>query len=188
MVVSYGSSPPAEVIFADPPREDSPTGVIEDTCFRQVEFAGVLRGTDSPGAARQLVDFLVGEEFQSELATEPVRVPDQPSRRPAPGVHRLRRRARDVALARPGGDRRQSLDVDRRVDGAGARVNRLPRWLVAALAIVPVVGTRGLLRLAVHDAGRRSARRDGRSPTRSGDPRPGRSCGSRSGRRSCRRP
>ncbi len=67
MVVSYGSSPPAEVIFADPPRNDSPTGVIEDTCFRQVEFAGVLRGTDSPDAARQLVDFLIGEEFQSEL-------------------------------------------------------------------------------------------------------------------------
>ncbi|HYN31798.1 MAG TPA: thiamine ABC transporter substrate-binding protein [Ilumatobacteraceae bacterium] len=67
MVVSYGSSPPAEVIFADPPRNDSPTGVIEDTCFRQVEFAGVLRGTDSPDAARQLVDFLVGEEFQAEL-------------------------------------------------------------------------------------------------------------------------
>jgi thiamine transport system substrate-binding protein len=68
MVVSYGSSPPAEVIFADPPRTDAPTGVIEDTCFRQVEFAGVLRGTESPAAARQLVDFLVSERFQSELA------------------------------------------------------------------------------------------------------------------------
>jgi thiamine transport system substrate-binding protein len=68
MVVSYGSSPPAEVIFADPPRADAPTGVIEDTCFRQVEFAGVLRGTESPEAARQLVDFLVSERFQSELA------------------------------------------------------------------------------------------------------------------------
>ncbi|HSP27439.1 MAG TPA: thiamine ABC transporter substrate-binding protein, partial [Ilumatobacteraceae bacterium] len=51
MVVSYGSSPPAEVIFADPPRSDAPTGVIEDTCLRQVEFAGVLRGTESPEAA-----------------------------------------------------------------------------------------------------------------------------------------
>jgi thiamine transport system substrate-binding protein len=68
MVVSYGSSPPAEVIFADPPRDDAPTGVIEATCFRQVEFAGVLRGTDSPDAARQLVDFLVSERFQQELA------------------------------------------------------------------------------------------------------------------------
>jgi thiamine transport system substrate-binding protein len=68
LVVSYGSSPPAEVIFADPPRDDAPTGVIEDTCFRQVEFAGVLAGTDAPDAARRLVDFLVSERFQSELA------------------------------------------------------------------------------------------------------------------------
>ncbi len=68
MVVSYGSSPPAEVIFAEPPRDDAPTGVIEDTCFRQVEFAGVLRGTESPEAARRLVDFLVSEPFQRELA------------------------------------------------------------------------------------------------------------------------
>lgn len=66
-VVSYGSSPPAEVIFAVPPRDDSPTGVIEDTCFRQVEFAGVLRGTDALPEAQALVDFLIGEEFQSEL-------------------------------------------------------------------------------------------------------------------------
>ncbi len=68
MVVSYGSSPPAEVIFADPPRDDAPTGVIDDTCFRQVEFAGVLRGTDAPDAARELIDFLVSERFQQELA------------------------------------------------------------------------------------------------------------------------
>ena len=67
MVVSYGSSPPAEVIFADPPRDDAPTGVVEATCFRQVEFAGVLRGTDAPEAARQLVDFLVGEQLQAEI-------------------------------------------------------------------------------------------------------------------------
>jgi thiamine transport system substrate-binding protein len=68
LVISYGSSPPAEVIFADPPRDDAPTGVIESTCFRQVEFAGVLRGTPHPEAAKMLVDHLVGERFQSELA------------------------------------------------------------------------------------------------------------------------
>ncbi|MEX2625581.1 MAG: hypothetical protein WD225_01790, partial [Ilumatobacteraceae bacterium] len=60
-------SPPAEVLFADPPRDDSPTGVMEATCFRQVEFAGVLRGTDEPEAARALLDFLVSEDFQAEL-------------------------------------------------------------------------------------------------------------------------
>lgn len=68
LVVSYGSSPPAEVIFADPPLDEAPTAVIESTCFRQVEFAGVLRGTDAPDAARQLVDFMVSERFQQELA------------------------------------------------------------------------------------------------------------------------
>jgi thiamine transport system substrate-binding protein len=68
LVVSYGSSPPAEVIFADPARDDAPTGVIESTCFRQVEFAGVLAGTDQPDEAAELVRFLGSEQFQAELA------------------------------------------------------------------------------------------------------------------------
>jgi thiamine transport system substrate-binding protein len=68
LVVSYGSSPPAEVIFADPARDDAPTGVIESTCFRQIEFAGVLAGTDQPDEAAALVRFLGSEQFQAELA------------------------------------------------------------------------------------------------------------------------
>jgi thiamine transport system substrate-binding protein len=67
LVVSYGSSPPAEVIFADPPRTDAPTAVVESTCFRQVEFAGVLRGTEHETEARKLLDFLISQAFQNEL-------------------------------------------------------------------------------------------------------------------------
>jgi thiamine transport system substrate-binding protein len=67
LVVSYATSPPAEVLFADPPRTDAPTASIEATCFRQVEFAGVLRGTDHRDEARQLVDFLAGATFQAEV-------------------------------------------------------------------------------------------------------------------------
>jgi thiamine transport system substrate-binding protein len=67
LVVSYASSPPAEVIFADPPRDDAPTAVMTSTCFRQIEFAGVLDGTDAPEEARELVDFLASERFQREL-------------------------------------------------------------------------------------------------------------------------
>jgi len=67
LVVSYASSPPAEVIFADPPRTDAPTAVVTSTCFRQIEFAGVLDGTDAPEQARELVDFLASERFQREL-------------------------------------------------------------------------------------------------------------------------
>jgi thiamine transport system substrate-binding protein len=67
LVVSYGSSPPAEVIFADPPRDDAPTGVMEATCFRQIEFAGILRGTDRLPEAQALLDFMVSDAFQREL-------------------------------------------------------------------------------------------------------------------------
>ena len=68
LVVSYGSSPPFEVLFADPPLDAAPTAVAEATCFRQIEFAGVLRGTEHAEAARQLVDFLISERFQREIA------------------------------------------------------------------------------------------------------------------------
>jgi thiamine transport system substrate-binding protein len=67
LVVSYGSSPPYEVLNADPPRNDAPTAVIADTCVRQTEYAGVLRGADQPDNAAELVDFLRSERFQREL-------------------------------------------------------------------------------------------------------------------------
>lgn len=68
LVVSYATSPPAEVVFASPPRDTARTAVSIDTCFRQVEYAGVLRGTAHPDEARQLVEFLRSERFQRELA------------------------------------------------------------------------------------------------------------------------
>lgn len=67
LVVSYASSPPAEVVYSDPPVTEPPTGVIEDTCFRQVEFAGVLRGTEHEEVAGKLVDYLSGPVFQADL-------------------------------------------------------------------------------------------------------------------------
>jgi thiamine transport system substrate-binding protein len=71
LVVSYGTSPPAEVVFSDPPIDpatgEAPTGVADGTCFRQVEYAGVLRGTEHGDAAERLLEFLTGERFQREL-------------------------------------------------------------------------------------------------------------------------
>lgn len=67
LVVSYASSPPAEVIFSEPPIDEAPTGVIEAGCYRQVEFAGVLRGTDHPQAAGDLIDFMLSVEFQETI-------------------------------------------------------------------------------------------------------------------------
>jgi len=67
LVVSYASSPPAEVIFADPPVATPPTGVLLDSCFRQIEFAGILAGTDHPTAAGALIDFMLTPTFQNEV-------------------------------------------------------------------------------------------------------------------------
>ncbi len=67
LVTSYASSPPAEVIFADPPTDVAPTGVLTESCFRQVEFAGILRGTDHEAEAAQLVDFMLSPTFQADV-------------------------------------------------------------------------------------------------------------------------
>ena len=68
MVVSYGSSPPFEVLYSTTPLTEAPTGVVADTCFRQIEFAGVLRGTDNRQGARDLINFLLSERYQREVA------------------------------------------------------------------------------------------------------------------------
>lgn len=67
LVVSYGSSPPAEVVYSETPIDEPPTAVIESTCFRQVEYAGVLRGTKNPDLADQLVDYLLSKTFQESI-------------------------------------------------------------------------------------------------------------------------
>ncbi|MFO7572549.1 MAG: thiamine ABC transporter substrate-binding protein [Gaiellaceae bacterium] len=67
IVVSYASSPPAEVIFRDPRPAEPPTGVITDSCYRQVEFAGVLRGARNEPGARTLIDFMLSRRFQEDI-------------------------------------------------------------------------------------------------------------------------
>lgn len=67
IVTSYATSPVADVVYSDPPRTEPAIGVVTDACFRQVEFAGVLRGTEKPEAAALLVDFLLSPEFQADI-------------------------------------------------------------------------------------------------------------------------
>lgn len=79
LVVSYASSPPAEVLFADPPIERATTAALTDGCFRQVEYAGVLRGSPNVDQARQLIDFMLSDSFQSSVATSMFVFPVDPS-------------------------------------------------------------------------------------------------------------
>lgn len=69
LVVSYASSPPAEVVFADPPVDSPPTASITapGTCFRQIEFVGILKGTQNREAAEKFVDYMLSERFQEDI-------------------------------------------------------------------------------------------------------------------------
>lgn len=64
IVLSYASSPP----FTIPEGGDTPTtSALLDTCFGQVEYAGVLAGAANPDGAAALVDYLVSEPVQTAL-------------------------------------------------------------------------------------------------------------------------
>jgi thiamine transport system substrate-binding protein len=69
IVVSYASSPPAEVFFAEALLEEAPTASVigDESCFRQIEFVGILAGTEKRALAEKLIDFLLGQEFQEDI-------------------------------------------------------------------------------------------------------------------------
>ena len=69
IVVSYASSPPAEVFFAETKLDEAPTAAVigDGACFRQIEFAGILKGTQHEAEAQQLMDFLLSTTFQEDI-------------------------------------------------------------------------------------------------------------------------
>ena len=67
IVVSYSTDPAAAVFFAGNKLSRSPVGVVRDSCFGQIEFAGVLRGARNEDGARKLVDFMLSPRFQAGM-------------------------------------------------------------------------------------------------------------------------
>lgn len=69
MVVSYASSPAAEVVFASEPLTESPTAsiVAPGMCFRQIEFVGILKNGQNRDLAEKFVDFMLGKQFQEDM-------------------------------------------------------------------------------------------------------------------------
>ncbi len=65
IVVSYASSPPAEVFFGE--LDEAPTEVVTQGCFRQIEYAGILAGTENQANAERLMDFLLTPRFQEDI-------------------------------------------------------------------------------------------------------------------------
>lgn len=67
IVVSYGSDPAADVVGSSPHRDTPHVGVVASTCFRQMEFAGVLHGAHNVAGAQALVAFMLTRQFQEDM-------------------------------------------------------------------------------------------------------------------------
>ncbi|MGW8552093.1 thiamine ABC transporter substrate-binding protein [Streptomyces tubercidicus] len=80
LVVSYASSPPAEVLGKKPAPKEAPTGVATGTCFRQIEFGGLLKGAKNEKGGKALLDFLLSKEFQEDV---PLKMFVNPARKDA---------------------------------------------------------------------------------------------------------
>lgn len=69
IIVSYASSPPVELVFAEEPLSEPPTAAVvaDGACFRQIEFVGILRGTQKRELAEAWVDFMLSTTFQEDM-------------------------------------------------------------------------------------------------------------------------
>jgi thiamine transport system substrate-binding protein len=69
LVVSYATSPAAEVYFSEGALEEPPTGNVlgPGACFRQIEFVGILDGAGNRNLAEKLVDFMLSQSFQEDI-------------------------------------------------------------------------------------------------------------------------
>jgi thiamine transport system substrate-binding protein len=62
IVLSYDSSPAFTVVDGE-----STTSALLDTCFEQVEYAGLIDGAENPDGGKLLIEFLVSPEVQAAL-------------------------------------------------------------------------------------------------------------------------
>ncbi len=74
IVLSYSSSPSAEIGDDG----ESRTANVEATCFRQVEFAGVLEGAENPEGAQAVVDWLLSTPVQNDIPGQMYMYPISP--------------------------------------------------------------------------------------------------------------
>jgi thiamine transport system substrate-binding protein len=72
MVVSYASSPAAEGGTIS-------TILGPGTCFRQIEFVGILKGTRNLALAEKFVDFMLGQQFQEDMPLQMYVYPVNPA-------------------------------------------------------------------------------------------------------------
>lgn len=90
LVVSYATSPAAEVFYAKEKRTQSPTGSLnlKGGVFRQIEGVALLKGGTQRAAALKFVDFLRSDPVQAALQTEMWMYPAQAATPRAPVLQR----------------------------------------------------------------------------------------------------
>lgn len=64
LVLSYATSPAFTI---DEETGESTTVALLGTCFRQVEYAGVIEGAENEAGAQAFIDFLLSDEVQSAI-------------------------------------------------------------------------------------------------------------------------
>jgi thiamine transport system substrate-binding protein len=84
-VVSYATSPAAEVFFSEGKLTEPPTGNLDSTAFEQIEFAGILKGAKNRPLAEKFIDFMLGPAFQADIPLQMFVYPVQPNT-PQPDV------------------------------------------------------------------------------------------------------
>jgi thiamine transport system substrate-binding protein len=69
LVLSYATSPPAEVIFSEGKYTEPPTAnlLMPNAAFRQIEFAGILKGTANQELAQRWIDYMITTRFQEDI-------------------------------------------------------------------------------------------------------------------------
>ncbi|NTU79398.1 MAG: thiamine ABC transporter substrate-binding protein [Chloroflexales bacterium] len=81
LVVSYSTSPAAEVFFSEGKLSEPPTGnlLVPGGVFQQVEFVGILKGTQNEELARRFVDFMLQPKFQADIPLQMFVYPADPA-------------------------------------------------------------------------------------------------------------
>jgi thiamine transport system substrate-binding protein len=103
IVVSYSSSPPFEVIYAETPIEAPPTAAVvaDRSCFRQIEFVGILKGAANRELAEKWVDFMLSPAFQEDMPLKMFVFPVNPQARLAPEFEKYLALPEETAVIAP---------------------------------------------------------------------------------------
>ena len=72
LVISYATSPAAEVVFSEVPISEPPTGnvLVDRATFLQIEGIGILKGSDNVELAQKFIDFVLGVSFQEDFPSK----------------------------------------------------------------------------------------------------------------------